>query len=210
LPPLRHVLRRALARELPVAELNAEIDQQIAAFMEAFGRTPDFIDGHHHVHLLPVVRDLVVEKVAALSARSPMYLRSCLEPIWVVLGRRVAVSRTLAVTMLARSLARRAQRANISTNDSFRGINNFNTGARFGAEFRRFLQGSGRRPLIMCHPGHPDRELAARDRVVDQRAFELAYLLSDSFLTDLTTSRTRVARFGAMPEFDVPEPLHEL
>jgi predicted glycoside hydrolase/deacetylase ChbG (UPF0249 family) len=114
----------------------------------------------------------------------------------MVMRRRVAVPRALVVAMLSRGLARRAASANILTNDSFRGINDFNAGANFGEEFRRFLRGSGLRPLIMCHPGYPDRELAARDRVVDQRAFELAYLRSDDFVTDLSANRTRVARFA--------------
>src|SRR5262245_36250019 len=41
---LRLLRRKALA---------AEIATQLEAFVAAFGRTPDFIDGHQHVHLFP-------------------------------------------------------------------------------------------------------------------------------------------------------------
>ena len=32
-----------------------------ALFIEAFGRPPDFLDGHQHVHLLPQVRDALAQ-----------------------------------------------------------------------------------------------------------------------------------------------------
>ena len=34
---------------------------------EAFGRPPDFIDGHQHVHLFPQVRDAVLDAVRRLA-----------------------------------------------------------------------------------------------------------------------------------------------
>ena len=30
-------------------------------FIEATGKTPDFVDGHQHVHQFPVIRDVLVE-----------------------------------------------------------------------------------------------------------------------------------------------------
>ena len=39
--------------------LTAEITRQFEAFAAAFGRPPDFVDGHHHVHLFPQIRDAV-------------------------------------------------------------------------------------------------------------------------------------------------------
>ena len=51
----------ALGRMRPDA-LEAEAAAQIARFVEAFGRPPDYIDGHQHVHLFPRVAD------AALAA----------------------------------------------------------------------------------------------------------------------------------------------
>ena len=44
----------------------------------AFGRPPDFIDGHQHVHLFPQVRDAVL-KVAA-EAAPDAWLRQCGRP----------------------------------------------------------------------------------------------------------------------------------
>ena len=46
-----------LQRRLDPDVLAAEAENQFAAFRAAFGRPPDFVDGHQHVHLLPRVRD---------------------------------------------------------------------------------------------------------------------------------------------------------
>src|SRR5256714_10979231 len=54
--PLQATLRRAMLRRLDRAALRREVEAQIAAFAEAFGRPPDFIDGPQHLHLFTQVR----------------------------------------------------------------------------------------------------------------------------------------------------------
>jgi predicted glycoside hydrolase/deacetylase ChbG (UPF0249 family) len=56
----------------------------------------------------------------------------------------------------------------------------------------------GPRPLIMCHPGHADAELAAVDEVLASRELELAYLLSSEFMADLAARGAETARWGGM------------
>src|SRR5262249_28219250 len=63
-PPLHEMMRLAHLRRLSVERLTAEIGSQLRIFMEAFGRLPDFLDGHQHVQLFPQVRDAFL-KVAA-------------------------------------------------------------------------------------------------------------------------------------------------
>ena len=58
--------------------LTIEVATQVEAFVTAFGRPPDFIDGHQHVHLFPQVRDAVL-KVAAETAPSA-WVRQCGRP----------------------------------------------------------------------------------------------------------------------------------
>ena len=54
--PLKDMLLAALMRRLDGAALAAEARAQLAAFQTAFGRPPDHVDGHQHVHLFPQVR----------------------------------------------------------------------------------------------------------------------------------------------------------
>src|ERR1700674_1087131 len=50
-PPLAAMARLGFLRRLDRNALAREIEAQLAAFAAAFGRVPDFLDGHQHVHL---------------------------------------------------------------------------------------------------------------------------------------------------------------
>src|SRR5450755_3513582 len=64
------LLRRGLLRRLDPEIIVAELMVQLTTFREAFGRLPDFVDGHQHVQLFPQLRDafLTAVKQAAPEA----------------------------------------------------------------------------------------------------------------------------------------------
>lgn len=51
--------RRAEAGELPLDEIQEELQRQFARFVTLFGRPPTHIDSHHHVHMQPQIYPLV-------------------------------------------------------------------------------------------------------------------------------------------------------
>jgi len=55
----RHSFLHLLRREM----LESEISSQLQEFITAFGRLPDFIDGHQHVHLFPQIREALLTVV---------------------------------------------------------------------------------------------------------------------------------------------------
>ena len=57
---LARTFAMGLSRRLDPLALTAEAEGQFAAFQAAFGRPPDFVDGHQHVQLLPQVSDAVL------------------------------------------------------------------------------------------------------------------------------------------------------
>src|SRR5215217_5493703 len=65
--PVQAMLRLALLRRLDAGALRREVDAQVVAFTTALGRPPNFLDGHHHVHLFPQVRDTVLDTVRRLA-----------------------------------------------------------------------------------------------------------------------------------------------
>src|SRR5271165_6513524 len=73
--PLATTVRHAIFRRFHDAALAAEIASQVQSFTQLFGRAPDFIDGHQHVHLLPQIRDAVLG-VARKTAPNA-WLRQC-------------------------------------------------------------------------------------------------------------------------------------
>ncbi len=63
-PTLPKLIARAHLSALPRAALRAEFDAQFDAFVAATGAPPRFVDGHQHVHHLPVVRNVVLDALA--------------------------------------------------------------------------------------------------------------------------------------------------
>ncbi len=196
LPALGALMRRAFLRRLDRAEIAAEIERQIARLEAALGREPDYLDGHKHVQIFPVVRAALLDIFARgrLDARRT-YLRSCWEAPGRVVARGVAVASALATSAMSAPLARRARAAGIAINDSFRGMNDFSRRRPFRDLFVRFAAGPGARPIVMCHPGFPDAELAALDSLVERRQDEFDYLAGPHFLDDVAAAGRRIARF---------------
>ena len=75
--PLGALMRAAYLGRLDRQAIGAEIDRQVERFTRVLGRAPDFIDGHQHVHLLPAVREPVLEAAKKIGA----YLRLTDEPV---------------------------------------------------------------------------------------------------------------------------------
>ncbi|BCX18065.1 MAG: hypothetical protein KatS3mg117_1747 [Geminicoccaceae bacterium] len=199
LPPLGRLLRALLRDPAARAEAVAELERQLARFEEAFGRPPDFVDGHQHVHVLPFVRAAVVDAAERIGRTRPVYLRSLREPWPAILRRGGEIRKALVLAAMGAGLHRRAIRAGVPVNDSFRGATRFEPGPRVREEFCRFFTGGGTRPIVMCHPGRVDGELERRDPLTRRREDELAYFASPAFLEDLAGAGRRLARFDGRP-----------
>ncbi len=184
------VMLEAYGGRLDSRTMAAEIERQLQRFAEAIGRPPAFIDGHHHVHLLPVVRDAVAEAAHRLGA----YLRLTDEPLASVFQVGVATSSAAFLSLLSRPLARRALRLGIERNRGFRGVRSFTEPRPFRALFRRMVEGAPAATIVMCHPGHVDPSLEARDWVTASREEEYRYLASEELPADLAAAGLHLAR----------------
>jgi predicted glycoside hydrolase/deacetylase ChbG (UPF0249 family) len=174
---LTNVLGMAMARRLDRTALEREIAAQLLAFAEAFGRPPDFIDGHQHVHLFPQVRDAFVQAVAAHAPDA--WVRQCGR----VKGqfRGLHDRKGLLLDILSVGFRRRARRAGLRFNPAFAGTYSFTPDADFSALFPAFLQGLPDEGLVMCHPGFVDAELERLDPLTTTREHEFAYLNGEGF-----------------------------
>lgn len=173
--PQNAMLRAGFAGRLDREILRSEIEAQIAAFAAAFGRPPDFVDGHQHVHLYPTVRDALVAAVA--SAAPKAWVRQCrrLGP----LSQRLDGAKALFLDWLSTGLIRRAGKAGVRVNPGFSGAYDFDRPADFPALFVRFLADVPDGGVIMCHPGFVDDELTRVDRFTTVREREHAYFASE-------------------------------
>ena len=177
--PLRDMLVRGTLRLLSRDRLAIEIATQLKAFVTAFGRAPDFVDGHQHVHLFPQVREPLLEMVKDVAPQA--WVRQC--------GRVSALSgglsdrKALLLDALSRTFRARAAASGIATNPAFAGTYDFNTASAddFARRFPGFLKGLPAHSVVMCHPGFVDAELKRLDPLTALRESEYAYFAHQGF-----------------------------
>lgn len=176
LPPLGEVYRAAVLRRLPLDEIAAELDRQLQAFIDHRGRSPSHIDGHHHVHQLPGVRDLVIE-AAARFAPTRVWVRCCDEPLARLTRRGIAIAKASVIGAFGPGVRRRAEARRVVVNVGFSGVYDFLTERRGTDElFAGFVDGAGPGHLVMCHPGYVDEALLGLDPMTAARRREFDYL----------------------------------
>ena len=179
--PLATTLRLAMQQRLDVAALAAEFRAQFEAFAAAFGRPPDFVDGHQHVHLFPQARQAALEVTSWIAPQAWMRQCGSLLP----LHRRLTDPKGLLIDWLSREFRARAAKLGIATNPAFAGTYSFRPNADFAALFPSFLEGLPEGGLVMCHPGHVDAELTRLDPLTTLREREYTYFGSDDFVDAL-------------------------
>ncbi|MBI3704828.1 MAG: ChbG/HpnK family deacetylase [Rhizobiales bacterium] len=188
-PPLGEMMRLAIARRLQPELLAIEIATQLRAFLDAFGRPPDFLDGHQHVQLFPQVRDAFLKVMAEAAPHA--WVRQCGRANSL---RRLHDRKALVLDILSMAFRRRAERLGLATNTAFAGAYAFTPKANFGKIFPRFLAGLPDGGLIMCHPGLVDAELQRLDSLTTLREREFAYFNSDEFPKLLARQGVELAR----------------
>jgi predicted glycoside hydrolase/deacetylase ChbG (UPF0249 family) len=175
---LEQMLARGSLRLLRPKALSVEIATQLEAFVTAFGRAPDFIDGHQHVHLFPQVRDAVLDVVKHVAPTA--WVRQCGRA--VPLTRRLSDRKGLLLDWLSRKFRRRAAALGVATNPAFAGTYDFATAQPdYAALFASFLDRLPRDSVVMCHPGMVDAELVRLDPLTTLREREYAFLADDAF-----------------------------
>jgi predicted glycoside hydrolase/deacetylase ChbG (UPF0249 family) len=179
LPALGEIVRRALVGDISHSEIETETLRQLDAFEAGFGAPPDFIDGHQHVHALPTVREGFLAAITKRYRGCPLLVRNPADAWAAIAGRGVAVAKALLLSTLSAGFADRVRAAGFLANDGFAGVSAF-AAERAAAEFERFARVGGPMPLVMCHPGHADAELAALDPLTERRERELEVLLNRS------------------------------
>lgn len=190
LPPLKTLVWQSLLGRLAPAEIAAEIGRQLDAFERAAGRSPDFVDGHQHVHTLPVIRAALIETLRRRGFSSRTWLRDPGERLAAIL-QRGAARKALVVSALSAGFDIDAIKAGFATNAGFSGFSDFDAAADEERNFARYLTALGPRPLVMCHPGYVDGP-DGLDDLVEARARELDYLRSARFAALLAERRIQL------------------
>lgn len=185
LPPLRSLALPILRGSIDERDVHAELDAQYSRFVEALGRQPDFIDGHQHVHFLPVVRKWLRAHFSEATGR-PM-LRGA-----PALGNAVVAPKVAAIAAVAAGFNRSMARAGFTLFEPLAGIYDWRQPERFAPVLQAAVDALPERGLFMCHPGHVDETLRARDPMQGVREVEFAVLASDAFGASLAHAGVKI------------------
>jgi predicted glycoside hydrolase/deacetylase ChbG (UPF0249 family) len=161
---------RAFAKRLHQPSVVAEIAAQIERFCQDVGAMPDFIDGHQHVHVLPLVRDAFFEALTETRVPRHTLLRSPFDRWSRIKQRGLAAAKSGFIARLSARFAKNAEQAGFVTNDSFSGVTTLDEKADVRTELERALSHPGQRHLVMCHPGRDCPDLLSARRQAEYAA----------------------------------------
>lgn len=186
--------RKCLSGAIEGRKIEQNFNRQISIFEDALGYSPHFIDGHQHVHHLPVIRKVVCEVMTQRFAKKNTYLRCCYESFRNIFSRGVSVGRALAFSLYGKRLSALALRYGIPFNHGFSGVYDFTNRVPYEDLFRKFLKNATSGTLILCHPGAGVTEGWA-DLIASQREVEYKFFSSDAFVSTLRDAGVVLSRF---------------
>lgn len=161
--------RGALSRD----EARRWVATQLDAFEQAMGRAPDYLDGHQHVHQLPVLREAVLEQLQSRYGTG-CALRITRARRWR--GGKAAVIAALGAGALHRGAAARGLRCNAD----FAGVYDFGPGQDFAVLMQGWLAGIADQGLVMTHPAREGATQTRPDPIRAARVRERTFWLSEA------------------------------
>lgn len=180
--PLKQLMKDSFFKKVDASSLWERIQRQFHAFSEHMGRLPDFIDGHQHVHQLPIVRQLILRTYQTRIVNTDCFVRLPGNP-FIESWRLPFIMKQWAIQGVGyTALKRLLKKNNIPYNHSFAGVYDFQQAKDYPHYFQRFLSYIKPHGLIMCHPGLPQSK--TEDPIANARSLEYAYFSSKAFLED--------------------------
>ena len=188
---------RLLSGRVSKDELKREIAAQVER-LERAGIRPTHLDGHRHVHLVPILFDVVAEVARAAGigwVRCPAVVGDRTRP------SPVKAARALGLAGFARLQLGRLEACGLRTADCF-------LGAMSGGGLEHLHEAADRLAELpegvtewMVHPGEIDSELLFLDDYVWQRQEELKWLCSEAAARAVEEAGVELVDFTGTPRY---------
>jgi len=172
-PPEKTTIIKSWLRCLDAALIEKEIRAQFVKFIEVWGAPPDFIDGHQHVHVLPVIRDILLRLRVEYAPKA--WMRNVVDFTALKEDRKYAVLAVLGWRWL-----QLLKKHNIPHNKRLRGAYDYTKPVNYAALMTQWCALT-EPVLIYCHPGFPDAGLAKFDSVLEPRRVEYDFFNGSLF-----------------------------
>lgn len=190
--PLSRLLLSCLTRQIDSSLITREIERQLDAFEGVFGKAPDFVDGHQHVHQFPVIRDCLIEVLRRRYPECLPWLRSTLPAALPTISAHYRLKASLIGYLGGSAFKELVAQNGFRMNARLLGVYGFKGGAGgYCGLVDRWLAGACAGDLLMCHPA------ASVDGGVDfagQRVAEYAVLSGAHFSQLLAQHAVEVRR----------------
>jgi predicted glycoside hydrolase/deacetylase ChbG (UPF0249 family) len=189
--PLPLLLLQSTLRLLPRWRVRNMVERQLDAFADAFGRLPDFVDGHQHVHQLPIVREVLIECVLAREPKSLPWLRICLP-----LDHDENYKARIIGMLGAASLLELAQIQGFPASGRLVGVYGFDLHRdAYLGKVRKWLDAGPDGAVFMCHPSS---KTSPKDPIGAARRMELGVLAGQSYADAMARASVTAARGTAI------------
>jgi predicted glycoside hydrolase/deacetylase ChbG (UPF0249 family) len=176
--------------------IDAELTAQIENFTEFTGQLPDYIDGHQHIHQLPMIRHVLINKIKQLENHKRIYTRLPANPFLITLKSPQRLKEFAIKMMGSNSFEQQLKKSNIAFNSSFSGTYYFAKCKSYRNYFIKFLKQIKTGGIILCHPGHLLEDHV--DPNFNNRWNEYQYLVSNDFLFDCEQQKTIFTKFSEL------------
>lgn len=189
---------RSLSGTLNKQQAIANIHQQLDAFEHALNTAPDYVDGHLHVHQLPVIRESLIsamqQRYGHLSPLERPWLRISSPPLGSGLKARIIH------WLGAKKLKLLANAAGFRTSPVLLGVYNFKGDAAvYQTHWMRWIKQLEQLdiipknnmdcpPVLMCHPARPTHPIDLSDPIAPARVVEWQLMNAADFTAWLATS----------------------
>jgi len=156
---------RCMSANIDVSAAFDEVCAQADLFHKLLGRAPTHVDGHHHAHQFPVIRQAMLR--AMNEGLLPRVTRRTIEAPGILAAVSSCRARRIVLNMLGHSAAIDFRREGISVNDYFFGV----LGEQDLSEenpWEQYLAALPPRGEVewMVHQGFYDESLIDRDRYI--------------------------------------------
>jgi predicted glycoside hydrolase/deacetylase ChbG (UPF0249 family) len=187
---LRALIVAAYAGRLSPRQVAAEVRRQFDAFEDAAGAPPDFVDGHQHVHQLPIIREALMAELARRYPNHTPWIRNTAPPA----SGRLQLKPHIIGLLGAAGLRRAARLGGYRQNRHLLGVYGFaGTAADYRLRVQGWLAQAQDRDVLMCHPAN-----GGDDALAQARQIEYAFYRGDDFTQLLQEYRVTLARLSTL------------
>jgi chitin disaccharide deacetylase len=198
--PLGKFIALSYLRQLDHTVIRAEIVRQLDRFELCFGDAPAYVDGHQHVHQLPIVRDELLAQLALRYQDKRPWLRNTrstgLDWQASAEGWRAVVKPWGIAQLGSRALSAKARSQGHHQNKRLLGVYDFSGGtARYTQLLQKWFKQAQTGDLLMCHPSGNARAI---DGLLSARQAEYSVLASDAFAELLAQEKIELKAVSRM------------